>query len=84
MSAVPAPTEAPTPKTLMPRALLTPSSGPELAQPVIASSELAVGQERFVFGLVSTRTGLPIKDVPVVGLQLFKGLRFDVRQHAER
>src|SRR5204862_7356323 len=25
-----------------------------------------------VFGLVSTRTGLPIKDVPVVGLQLFK------------
>jgi hypothetical protein len=67
-----APTEAPTPKLLMPRAVLTPSAGPELAQPVLASSELAVGQERFVFGLVSTRTGLPIKDVPVVGLQLFK------------
>src|SRR5439155_20675930 len=44
----------------------------EVAQPQIASSELVVGQERFVFGLISSRTGQPIKDVPVVGLQFFK------------
>src|SRR5207248_9262834 len=49
-----------------------PSTGPEIAQPVLASSELAVGQERFVFGVVSSVTGLPVKDVPVVGLQFFK------------
>lgn len=52
------------------QAASTPSA--QSAQPVLASSELVVGQERFVFGLINQQTGLPIKDVPVVGLQFFK------------
>lgn len=42
------------------------------AKPVLASSELTVGPNRFVFGLVSPRTGAPIMDVPEVGVQFFK------------
>src|SRR4051794_13861389 len=43
-----------------------------LAAPKLASSELVTGPERFVFGLVNSKTGLPIKDVPVVGVQFLK------------
>ena len=50
----------------------TPAPGPAFDQPVIASSELVVGPERFVFGLVSSKTGQPVKDVPAVGVQFLK------------
>src|SRR3954447_9209659 len=43
-----------------------------VAVPKLASSELVTGPERFVFGLVNSKTGLPIKDVPVVGVQFLK------------
>ncbi|MFL5735068.1 MAG: TlpA family protein disulfide reductase [Chloroflexia bacterium] len=66
------PTAQPTPKLLVSSKALTPSVEPDRAVPVIANSEFAVGQERFVFGIVNSRTGQPIKDVPVVGLQFFK------------
>jgi hypothetical protein len=72
VSGASAPTAAPTPKLLVPAAALTPSTVPDMAAPVLASSELVVGQERFVFGIVNSRTGQPVKDVPVVGLQFFK------------
>ena len=42
------------------------------AGPLLASSELLVGPNRFVFGLVSTATGAPISDVPEVDLQFFR------------
>jgi hypothetical protein len=47
-------------------------NAPDLARPDMASSELVVGPERFVFVLISTKTGKPIKDVPVVGIQFLK------------
>ncbi len=50
----------------------TPTAEPGYAQPVLASSELVVGKERFVFGLVDSRTGQPISDVPEVTIQFFK------------
>lgn len=40
--------------------------------PKLASSELVTGPERFVFGLINSKTGAPIKDVPVVGVQFLK------------
>lgn len=43
-----------------------------IARPTLASSELVVGQERFVFGLLDSKTGLPINDVPEVTIQFFK------------
>jgi hypothetical protein len=43
-----------------------------VARPVLAVSELVVGPNRFVFGLVDSGTGLPITDVAEVGLQFFK------------
>lgn len=43
-----------------------------LPQPVLASSELVVGQERFVFGIIDPKTKQPIQDVPDVSIQFFK------------
>lgn len=48
------------------------NAGPDVARPDLASSELVVGQERFVFVLISSKTGKPIKDVPAVGIQFLK------------
>lgn len=50
----------------------TPGAAASLASPVLASSELVVGQERFVFGLLDSNTGQPINDVPEVTIQFFK------------
>lgn len=51
----------------------TPSPTSEsVAQPVLAVSELVVGPNRFVFGLLEGNTGLPIVDVAEVGVQFFK------------
>lgn len=43
-----------------------------LVRPALASSELVVGRERFVFGLLDPKTGQPINDVPQVSIQFFK------------
>jgi hypothetical protein len=48
------------------------NAGPEIARPDLASSELVVGPERFVFVLINSKTGRPIKDVPAVGIQFLK------------
>ncbi len=50
----------------------TQAAGPDLARPDLASSELVLGANRFVFVLISTKTGKPIKDVPAVGIQFLK------------
>ena len=42
------------------------------ARPVLASSNLVVGANRFVFGLLDAQTGQPIPDVPQTQLQFFK------------
>ncbi|MDQ6693748.1 MAG: hypothetical protein M3014_04910 [Chloroflexota bacterium] len=41
-------------------------------EPTLASSELVVGPERFVFGLLDPKTHQPINDVPDVSIQFFK------------
>jgi hypothetical protein len=43
-----------------------------VVQPALASSELVVGSERFVFGLLDPQTRQPINDVPEVSIQFFK------------
>src|SRR5436309_13881560 len=48
------------------------NSGPDLARPDLASSDLVIGPERFVFVLISTKTGKPINGVPAVGLQFLR------------
>lgn len=51
----------------------TPVSGKGIqVQPALASSVLTVGRNRFVFGLVSAKTGAPIAGVPEVEVQFFK------------
>jgi len=44
----------------------------DVARPVLASSNLVVGANRFVFGLLDSQTGQPIPDVPQTQLQFFK------------
>lgn len=41
-------------------------------KPALASSELVVGNERFVFGLLDPQSGEPINDAPKVEIQFFK------------
>lgn len=48
------------------------SAGKGNVKPVLASSELVVGPNRFVFGLENARTRGPIKDAPQVDVQFFK------------
>jgi len=43
-----------------------------MPRPVLASSELVVGRERFVFGLIDPQTQQPISDAPQVSVQFFK------------
>ena len=50
----------------------TASADTGVVQPALASSELVVGSERFVFGLLDPKTGYPINDVPEVTIQFFK------------
>ena len=50
----------------------TPTTVSGYARPVLASSELVVGKERFVFGLVDSQTGQPIPDEAQVSIQFFK------------
>ncbi len=51
----------------------TPASGSgEVAKVVIASSEMVVGEDRFVLGLLDTKSGQPINYVPEVSIQFFK------------
>ncbi|HYO49254.1 MAG TPA: hypothetical protein VEW94_05330 [Chloroflexia bacterium] len=60
-------------ETTAPVATAPPAPTPSgVAQPVLAVSELVVGPNRFVFGLVDSGTGQPIVDVAQVGLQFFK------------
>jgi hypothetical protein len=52
----------------------TPAGTPDpagVAAPLLVSSDLVVGPNRFVFGLVDRGTGQPIPDVPQVSLQFF-------------
>ena len=50
----------------------SPTAGGKFARAVIATSELVVGENRFVMGLLDTATGQPINYVPEVGVQFFK------------
>lgn len=43
-----------------------------IVTPALASSELVVGEERFVFGLIDPKSSQPINDVPEVSIQFFK------------
>src|SRR5437667_4959816 len=49
-----------------------PVTGSGVAQPVLASSELVVGKNRFVLGMLDSKNGKPIPDIPEVSLQFFK------------
>jgi hypothetical protein len=49
-----------------------PTPAGKFARAVIANSELVVGENRFVLGLLDTQTGQPINYVPEVGVQFFK------------
>lgn len=51
---------------------LIPTRVPGDAKPVLANSELVVGANRFVLGMIDSNTGNPILDVPDVSLQFFK------------
>lgn len=46
--------------------------GPSLAKAVLAASDLVVGENRFVFGLLDSATGQPISYVPQTSIQFFK------------
>ena len=48
------------------------TTGPSLAKAVLAASELVVGENRFVFGLLDSATGQPINYVPQTSIQFFK------------
>lgn len=60
----PSPTQVPTAAQTDP--------GSRLARPVLASSELVVGPERFVFGIIDPVSNQPIQDVAEVTIQFFK------------
>jgi hypothetical protein len=50
----------------------TSAAGTEAAKAVLASSEMVVGENRFVLGLLDAKSGQPIGYVPEVSIQFFK------------
>ena len=50
----------------------TATAGASLAKAVLAASDLVVGENRFVFGLLDSATGQPINYVPQTSIQFFK------------
>ena len=59
--------------TILPsQTVVTGTVGPKLAKAVLAASELVVGDNRFVFGLLDSVTGQPISYVPQTSIQFFK------------
>lgn len=44
----------------------------KIAKPILAVTDLVVGRNRFVFGLVDETSGQPINDTPNVTIQFFK------------
>src|SRR5688572_20703323 len=60
------------PAATQPSGQLSPTPAGKFARAVIANSELVVGENRFVLGLLDTQTGQPINYVPEVGVQFFK------------
>lgn len=50
----------------------TSGAGDDLAKAVLASSEMVVGEDRFVLGLLDPKSGQPIGYVPEVSVQFFK------------
>ena len=60
------------PTTLPAQTAVSGTAGPKLAKAVLAASELVVGENRFVFGLLDSATGQPINYVPQTSIQFFK------------
>ena len=58
--------------TTAPTIAPTTGAGGERAKAVLATSEMVVGDERFVLGLLDPKTGQPINYVPEVNIQFFK------------